>query len=94
MAELSRRGLQVCGRLPDGPDRLRQEADLWLQLASAEAVVTGQTSAEVSAALQCDACRSGMWPSSGRCAPGGLRGRPVREGAVMADGLIELFTTR
>ncbi|MDO3640009.1 ATP-binding protein, partial [Mycolicibacterium arseniciresistens] len=96
VAELSRRGLQVCGRLPDGPDRLRQEADLWLQLASAEAVVTGQTSAEVSAALR----RSHEIGSqighvaverALRCLEACGAGR-YREGAVMADGLIELYT--
>ncbi|MGA5462487.1 BTAD domain-containing putative transcriptional regulator [Mycobacterium sp. NPDC050041] len=95
VAELSRRGLQVCERLPDGPDRLRQEADLWLQLASAEAVVTGQTSAAVSAALR----RSHEIGSqighvtverALRCLEACGAGR-YREGAVMADGLIELF---
>jgi DNA-binding SARP family transcriptional activator/type II secretory pathway predicted ATPase ExeA len=52
VAELSRRALDVCTRLPADAERFHREAGLWLHLASVEAVVKGQTSAEALDALR------------------------------------------
>ncbi|MCV7169815.1 AAA family ATPase [Mycobacterium manitobense] len=44
VAELDRRALEVCARLPADPGRTARETDLRMQLASVEAVVNGQSS--------------------------------------------------
>ena len=47
IAELDRRALDICGRLPADAGRGDREVDLRLQLASVEAVVNGQSSVKV-----------------------------------------------
>jgi DNA-binding SARP family transcriptional activator len=51
IADLDRRALDICARLPADATRFERENDLLLQLAAVEAVVNGQTSAEVLEAL-------------------------------------------
>ena len=52
VAELSRRALTVCSRMPAESARFDREVDLQLQLASVEAVVNGRSSANVLASMK------------------------------------------
>ena len=80
VAELDRRALDACARMSAGSARFDREVDLRLQLASVEAVVSGQSSARVLADLchsaqpEQDAVQSmtawrwGAWRRAGRAA--------------------------
>lgn len=95
IADLDRRALEVCTRLPADAKRFEREGDLWLQLASVEAVVNGQSSDEVLDALRqaseidsqaehfttAVAMRSVEACGSGR----------YHEAAVLSDGLIAFY---
>ncbi len=95
VAELDRRALDVCSRLPSGPTRFDAEIDLQLQLASVEAVVTGQTSAKTLAALRRssdggnDAVQSTTSVAMGCLEACGI-GR-YHDAAVLSDSLVEFF---
>jgi DNA-binding SARP family transcriptional activator len=52
LGELNRRALDICGHMPATAERAEREANLWLQLASSEAIVKGRTSVEALDALR------------------------------------------
>jgi hypothetical protein len=96
VAELDRRALDVCSRLPVNAERREREASLWLQLASVEAVVDGETSAKA-----LDALRQAFEIGSGdenfassvglRCLSH-CRSAQYREVATLSDGLIDFYS--
>ncbi|MBJ8337938.1 AAA family ATPase [Antrihabitans sp. YC3-6] len=95
---LDRRGVELCRRLPDGPQRAEREAALWLQLASASAIVEGQNAPSVVEALHNAFDAGTTQRSTGQFNAGvALRALMVcgagryREGGALADGLIAQF---
>ena len=92
VAELDRRALEICTRLPGGAERDGRESDLRLQLASVEAVVNGQSSAKVlddlrrSAEIDSDAAQFTTVVAMG-CLEACGSGR-YHEAATLSDGLI------
>ncbi|MDP9164767.1 MAG: AAA family ATPase [Actinomycetota bacterium] len=96
VAELDRRALDACSRLPAGGGRFDREVDLRLQLASVEAVVTGQSSARTLADLRYssapghDAVQSTTAVVMG-CLEACGTGR-YHDAAVLSDGLVDFFT--
>jgi hypothetical protein len=97
VAELDRRALDVCTRLPSGTDRFCLEADLQLQLASVEAVISGQSSAKVLRDLR-DSSKIGpdAFQLTTAVAMGCLEacgtGR-YYDATVLSDSLVEFFDT-
>lgn len=95
VAELDRRALAVCGRLPAASARFEREVDLQLQLASVEAVVNGQSSANVLASMKnstgsgLDAVQSTAAVAMG-CLEACGTGR-YHEATVLSDSLVEFF---
>lgn len=95
VAELDRRALDVCARLPEGPARFETEVDLQLQLASVEAVVSGQSSAKVLQELRrssdtgTDAIQSTTSVAMG-CLEACGTGR-YHDAAVLSDSLVDFF---
>ncbi|BBY31257.1 BTAD domain-containing putative transcriptional regulator [Mycolicibacterium sediminis] len=99
VAELDRRALDVCSRLPAGAPRFETEIDLQLQLASVEAVVSGQSSAKVLQDLRrssdtgkdtgMDAVQSTTSVAMG-CLEACGTGR-YYDAAVLSDSLVEFF---
>lgn len=95
VAELDRRALAFCHRLPTGEPRFGLEIDLRLQLASVEAVVNGQSSAKVledlcrSAHIGDDTVQSTAAVAMGCLAACGT-GR-YHDAAVLSDSLVEFF---
>jgi hypothetical protein len=96
VAELDRRLLQICARMPTGSARFDREVELRLQLASVEAVITGQSSARVLADLRdCappehDAVQSVTAVAMG-CLEACGTGR-YHDGALLSDALVRFFT--
>ncbi|MEV3900810.1 BTAD domain-containing putative transcriptional regulator [Mycobacterium sp. NPDC050551] len=92
VAELDRRALAVCGRLPADPRRTARETDLRMQLASVEAVVNGQSSMGVleelrrSSETDADAEQFTVAVAMG-CLEACGSGR-YHEARVLSDGLI------
>jgi hypothetical protein len=97
VAELDRRALDVCSRLPAGTVRFDLEVDLQLQLASVEAFVNGQSSAKVLESLRRssdmgqDAMQSIIAVAMG-CLEACGTGR-YHDATVLSDSLIEFFST-
>lgn len=95
VAELDRRALETCARLPADSGRFDREVDLRLQLASVEAVVSGQSSAHVLADLRFsaragnDAVEQTTAVAMGCLEACGM-GR-YRDAATLSDGLVEFF---
>jgi DNA-binding SARP family transcriptional activator len=95
IAELDRRALDICSRLPVGAERVDRESDLRLQLASVEAVVSGQSSVKVlddlrrSAEADSDAAQYTTVVAMG-CLEACGSGR-YHEAAVLSDGLIAFY---
>jgi DNA-binding SARP family transcriptional activator len=91
VAELDRRALEVCARLPAEATRSDREIDLQLQLASVEAVVNGRSSARVLADMKSAA---DAVPSTAAVAMGCLEacgtGR-YHDAGVLSDSLVEFF---
>ncbi|CAN5595422.1 hypothetical protein BH09ACT7_BH09ACT7_17750 [soil metagenome] len=99
VAELDRRALDICSRLPAGADRADREADLRLQLASVEAVVNGQSSVKVLDDLRRSSESDAEFGSNAAqfttvvamgCLEACGSGR-YHEAAVLSDGLIAFY---
>lgn len=96
VADLDRRALDVCSRLPSGSTRFDIEIDLQLQLASVEAFASGQSSAKVLADLRRssdtgqDAVQSTIAVAMGSLEACGT-GR-YHDAAVLSDSLVDFFT--
>lgn len=96
VAELDRRALTVCARMPSGSDRFDREVNLQLQLASVEAVVSGQSSAKVlhdmrhSTSAAHEALQSTAAVAMG-CLEACGTGR-LHDAAVLSDSLVDFFT--
>ncbi|KAA0099592.1 hypothetical protein CIW49_08295 [Mycolicibacterium sp. P1-18] len=97
VAELDRHALATCARLPSGSERFDREVSLQLQLASVEAVVSGQSSAKVlhdlrySASAAHEALQSTAAVAMG-CLEACGTGR-LHDAAVLSDSLVEFFET-
>lgn len=95
VAELDRRALAVCARLPSDAERFDVQVDLQLQLASCEAVVNGQTSAKTLAELRRsspdgkDAVQATTAVAMG-CLEACGTGR-YHDATVLSDSLVEFF---
>ncbi|TPG34215.1 BTAD domain-containing putative transcriptional regulator [Mycolicibacterium hodleri] len=95
VAELDRRALEVCARLPSDGDRVDIQVDLQLQLASCEAVVNGQSSAKTlnelrrSAPDGKDAVQETTAVAMG-CLEACGTGR-YHDAAVLSDSLVDFF---
>lgn len=96
VAELDRHALAACARLPSDSDRFDREVSLQLQLASVEAVVSGQSSAKVlhdlrhSSSAAHEALQSTAAVAMG-CLEACGTGR-LHDAAVLSDSLVEFFT--
>lgn len=96
VAELDRHALAVCARMPTGSYRFDREVNLQLQLASVEAVVSGQSSAKVlhdmrhSASAAHEALQSTAAVAMG-CLEACGTGR-LHDAAVLSDSLVEFFS--
>ncbi len=95
IAELDRRALDICTRLPAGAERVDRESDLRLQLASVEAVVNGQSSVKVlddlrrSSEIDADADQFTTVVAMG-CLEACGSGR-YHEATILSDGLIAFY---
>lgn len=95
VAELDRRALEACARLPADNGRFDREVDLRLQLASVEAVVSGQSSARVLADLR-DSSRPAYdtVEATTAVAMGCLEACGMaryHDAAILSDGLVDFF---
>ncbi|MBJ7336686.1 BTAD domain-containing putative transcriptional regulator [Mycolicibacterium sp.] len=95
VAELDRRALEVCARLPSDTERFDVQVDLQLQLASCEAVVNGQSSAKTLMELRRtapdgkDAVQETTAVAMG-CLEACGTGR-YHDATVLSDSLVEFF---
>lgn len=95
VAELDRRALAVCARLPLDTERFDVQVDLQLQLASCEAVVNGQTSAKTLGELRNsspdgkDSVQATTAVAMG-CLEACGTGR-YHDATVLSDSLVEFF---
>ena len=95
VAELDRRALDVCSRLPDDTTRHDREVDLQMQLASVEAVIGGQSSAKALEGLRRSAAQGpDVVQSTTAVAMGCLQacgtGR-YYDAETLSDSLVEFF---